>query len=56
MNTLILKILAGFCAVILALLSYFQVISWSVVFPIVTALLGFIFGSEAEKKNHNSKK
>jgi len=48
----ILKILALICAGLVGLLSFFHIIPWTTAFPIISILIGFVFGSEAEKRSN----
>jgi len=49
---LILKILALICAGLVGLLSFFHILPWTTAFPIISILIGFVFGSEAEKRSN----
>jgi len=49
---LILKILSLICAGLVGLLSFLHIIPWTTAFPIISILIGFVFGSEAEKRSN----
>lgn len=53
MGMYFIKAICLIVAGLLGLLAYFQVISFNVVFPVITALLAFVFGSETEKRSSN---